>query len=80
MSGKSATLYRMVRPDHSGPFGVRAKSLLEEHSFPIDGKVLGPRQEVDDLEAEHGVDTTLQVFIAGQRIGDFGALKQYLAG
>jgi hypothetical protein len=27
---QSATLYRMVLPDHTCPFGVRARQLLED--------------------------------------------------
>ena len=80
MSAKSAILYRMVLPDHTCPFGLRAKALLEDHSYQIDDMVLGSRQEVDAFEAEHGVDTTPQVFIAGKRIDGCDALEQYLAG
>ncbi|VWX47199.1 glutaredoxin domain-containing protein [Novosphingobium sp. 9U] len=76
---KSATLYRMVLPDHTCPFGVRAKQLLEQAGFQIEDNVLSSRDEVDAFEDEHGVDTTPQVFIDGERIGGSDDLERYLA-
>lgn len=75
---KSATLYRMVLPDHVCPFGVRAKDLLENHGFAIEEHILASREAVDAFEAEHGVDTTPQVFIEGKRLGGADALERYL--
>lgn len=75
----SATLYRMVLPDHTCPFGVRAKQLLEANGFEIDERILRTREEVDALEEELGVDTTPQVFIDGERIGGSDDLERYLA-
>jgi glutaredoxin 3 len=74
-----ATLYRMVLPDHVCPFGVRAKSLLLEHGFDIDDKVLSNRDEVEAVKAEHGVRTTPLVFIGDERIGGCDDLEAHLA-
>jgi glutaredoxin 3 len=76
---KTATLYRMVLPDHVCPFGVRAKEMLEDAGYKIDEHILGSRDEVDAFEAEHDVTTTPQVFFDGERIGGSDALEQYLA-
>ena len=38
---RSATLTRMVLPDHECPYGVRAKAMLEQAGFTIDGKAIG---------------------------------------
>jgi glutaredoxin len=76
---KSATLYRMVLPDHTCPFGVRAKQMLEENGFKVEDHVLKSRDEVDAFEEEQGVATTPQVFIGGERIGGSDDLEQYLA-
>ena len=73
------TLYRMVLPDHVCPFGVRAKELLEARHVDFEDKILSSRDEVDAFKAEQGVDTTPQIFIAGQRIGGCEDLEQYLA-
>jgi glutaredoxin 3 len=73
-----AILFRMVLPDHTCPFGVRARQLLEEHGYEIDERILGTREEVDSFKSEQGVNTTPQVFIAGSRIGGSDDLEQYL--
>lgn len=75
---RTAVLYRMVLPDHTCPFGVRAKEMLEQSDFTIDEHILSSRDEVDAFEAEHGVDTTPQVFIDGARIGGSEELEAYL--
>ena len=76
---RKAVLYRMVLPDHTCPFGVHAKELLENAGFAIEDRVLNSREEVDAFEAEQGVETTPQVFIGGERIGGSDALEGYLA-
>ena len=75
---RSATLYRMVLPEHTCPFGVRAKQMLDEAGFEVDEHILGSREEVDAFKDEHGVSTTPQVFIDGTRIGGSSDLEQYL--
>ena len=75
---KSATLYRMVLPEHECPFGVRARQLLEGKGYDIEEHILATREEVDAFEAEHGVTTTPQIFIDGERIGGCDDLEAYL--
>lgn len=76
---REATLYRMVLPDHTCPFGVKAKQLLQSADFTVDDRILRSREDVDAFKAEHGVDTTPQVFIDGNRIGGSDDLERYLA-
>ncbi len=76
---KSATLFRMVLPDHVCPFGIRAKQLLEDAGFAIEEHILSSRDAVDAFEKKHGVHTTPQVFIGGERIGGSDDLERYLA-
>ena len=76
---RTAILHRMVLPDHTCPFGVRAKALLEKEGFQVDDRILKTREEVDALEAELGGDTTPQVFIDGERIGGCDDLEAWLA-
>jgi glutaredoxin len=78
MPDRSAILYRMVLPEHTCPFGVKAKALLDQHGFQVEEHILRSRDEVDAFEAKHGVDTTPQVFIAGERIGGSDDLERYL--
>ena len=75
---RTATLYRMVLLDHTCPFGVRAKEMLERNGFEIEEHILASRSEVDAFKAEHGVQTTPQVFIDGERIGGSDDLERYL--
>ena len=76
---RRATLHRMVLPDHTCPYGVRAKAMLEEAGFEVDDQILKTREEVDTFQAEQGVSTTPQVFIDGERIGGSEDLERYLA-
>ena len=75
---RSATLYRMVLPEHTCPFGVRAKQLLESEAFEIDEHILESREETDAFKTEHSVATTPQIFIGGERIGGCEDLQRYL--
>lgn len=78
MADADVILYRMVLPDHVCPYGVRAKQLLEDNNIPFEDRILHTRMEVDAFEEEHGVDTTPQVFIDGNRIGGADDLERYL--
>ncbi|RST31468.1 glutaredoxin [Sphingomonas ginkgonis] len=79
MADRSATLYRMVLPDHECPFGHRAKEMLEDAGYDVDEHILSSREEVDAYKEQEGVDTTPQVFIDGERIGGASDLEDYLA-
>lgn len=75
---KTATLYRMVLPDHTCPFGVRAKQLLQSAGYTVDDRILRTREQTDAFEAEHQVETTPQIFIDDERIGGSDDLERYL--
>ena len=75
---RSATLYRMVLPEHTCPYGVRAKQLLEENGFEVEEHILDSRAQVDAFKAEQNVQTTPQIFIGGERIGGSDDLERYL--
>jgi len=76
---RTATLHRMVLPDHTCPYGVRAKEMLEERGFEVDDQVLSSREEVEAFKAEHGISTTPLIFIDGEEIGDSRDLERFLA-
>ena len=77
--GRQATLYRMILPDHTCPFGVRTKDLLESEGYTVEDRILRSRDEVEAFKAEHDVATTPLVFIDGEPIGGSDALERYLA-
>ena len=74
---KTATLYRMVMPSHTCPYGLKAKHLLERQGFQVDDRWLTTREETDAFKAEHGVKTTPQTFIDGERVGGYDDLRRY---
>ena len=76
---RSAQLFRMVLPDHTCPFGVKAKQLLEQQGYAVEDNILSSREEVDAFKAEQGVSTTPLVFIGGERIGGSDDLERFLA-
>ena len=78
-NGRTATLHRMVLPDHTCPFGVKAKELLEERGFEVDDQILSSREEVEAFKAEHGLTTTPLIVINGEEIGGAAELEDYLA-
>ena len=73
----TARLYRMVMPKHVCPYGLKSKALLERRGFRVEDHPLKTRTETDAFKAEHGVDTTPQTFIEGERIGGYDALREY---
>lgn len=70
-----AVLYRMVMPDHLCPFGLKSKSLLERQGYTVEDHHLTTREETDAFMAEHGVETTPQTWIDGERIGGHDDLR-----
>jgi glutaredoxin 3 len=71
-------LYRMVLPDHTCPYGLLAERMLDDAGLDFDDRLLQSREEVDAFKDEHGVATTPQVFIDGQRIGGSEELAEFL--
>lgn len=78
MTDKTATLYRMVLPDHVCPFGLKARHLLRARGYRVDDRLLTTRAETDAFKAEHDVKTTPQVFIGGRRIGGYDDLRTFV--
>lgn len=78
MSESRAVLYRMKLPDHECPYGLRAKAILEDAGISFEDRLLTSRDQVDQFEAELGVQTTPQIFIDGKRIGGSDELATYL--
>ena len=75
---RQATLYRMVMKEHTCPYGLKAKDLLRRQGFTVDDKWLTSREETEAFKAQHGVKTTPQTFIDGQRVGGYDDLRRYL--
>ena len=76
---RTATLTRMVLPDHECPHGVRAKALLQQSGFAIDEHLLESRDQVEAFKQEKGVATTPLIEIDGEKIGGCTDLDAWLA-
>jgi glutaredoxin len=73
-----AVLHRMVMPEHTCPYGLRALDLLRRRGFDVEDHHLATRAETDAFKAEQGVKTTPQIFIAGERVGGYDDLRRRL--
>ena len=74
MPNKTADLYRLP----TCPYGMRAKELLETNGFEINDHIFQSHGDADRFMRENGVDTTPQVFIDGERVGESDELERYL--
>jgi glutaredoxin len=72
---KTAVIYRMVMPDHTCPYGLKSKDLLERQGYTVEDHHLKTREETDAFKAQHNVKTTPQTFIDGERIGGYDDLE-----
>jgi len=74
---KTAVLHRMVMLNHTCPYGLKSKHLLETRGYTVDDRHLTTREQTDAFKAEHGVATTPQTFINGERIGGHDDLRRF---
>ena len=74
---KSATLYRMVMPDHLCPYGQKSRWLLRRNGYEVDDRPLTSRPEVEEVKEKFDVETTPQTVIDGERIGGYEALRRH---
>lgn len=74
---RTAVLYRMVMPGHLCPYGLKALHLLKSKGYAVEDHWLETREDIDAFKAEHGVKTTPQAFIDGQRIGGYDDLRRH---
>jgi len=75
---KKAVIHRMVMPEHTCPYGIKAKYLLERSGYEVEDHHLTSREEADAFKAQHGVATTPQIFIGDKRIGGHDDLRTFL--
>jgi glutaredoxin len=67
----------MVMDKHVCPYGLKARHLLRSESYAVEDHWLRTRAETDAFKAEHGVKTTPQIFIGGERIGGYDDLRRH---
>jgi glutaredoxin len=77
-AARKAELYRMVTPEHTCPWGLKALDLLKREGFEVEDHHLKSRAATDAFKSEHKVDTTPQTFIGGRRVGGYDDLRAWL--
>jgi glutaredoxin len=68
----------MILPTHTCPYGVRATELLRSAGIDFEDRILKSREETDAFQQEHGVDTTPQLFVDGERIGGSDEVERWI--
>jgi glutaredoxin len=68
----------MVMDKHVCPYGLKAKDLLRRQGFTVEDKWLTSREVTDAFKDQHGVRTTPQTFINGERVGGYDDLRRFL--
>lgn len=76
-NARTAQLHRMSMPDHLCPFGLKSKALLEREGYQVEDHLLESREETDAFMKKHGVETTPQTWIGGERIGGYDDLREF---
>ena len=77
MTKPTARLYRMDMADHTCPYGLKSKWLLESKGYTVEDRTLTSREETDAFKQEHGVETTPQTWIGDERIGGYTDLRAH---
>jgi len=72
---KAATIYRMMMPTHTCPYGIKALDLLAREGYEVDDHHLTTKDETEAFKSEHDVATTPQIWLGDQRIGGYDALR-----
>ncbi len=75
---KRASIYRLVTPDHLCPWGIKARDLLRRNGYEVEDHHLDSEQASAEYKRENGFDETPQIFVEGERIGGFDALREHL--
>ena len=74
---RTAKLFRMVMDDHTCPYGIKSKWLLERQGFAVEDHHLTTRAETDAFKQKHGVETTPQTWIGDTRVGGYTDLAAH---
>ena len=74
---KTAVLYRMVTEEHICPFGLKSRDLLKRQGYKVEDHQFESKAEADEFREQHGVKTTPQTFIDGERVGGYDELRAH---
>ncbi len=77
-SGKRATIYRMVMPDHVCPYGIKSLDLLEREGFDVEDVHLDTEEKTTAFREKWNVETTPQTFIDGELVGTLDDVREFV--
>lgn len=77
-SPRRAVIYRKVIGQQLCPHGLKSKALLHQAGYSVDDRHLSSPEQTEAFKVEHGVKTTPQIFIGGERIGGYDDLRRFL--
>lgn len=75
---RKAVIYRMVMREHTCPYGLKARALLQHSGYDVEDHWLTSHEDTEAFKEQHAVPTTPQIFIDGTRIGGYDDLRRYL--
>lgn len=75
---KKADIYRMVTPEHFCPWGIKAWDLLKRNGYEVADHHLESMDANKHYKEENSVDETPQIFIDGEHLGGYDALREHL--
>lgn len=78
MNQKNATIDRMVTQEHICPWGIKAFYLLKRNGYIVKDQHIETKEANEAYKEKHGVDETPQIFIEGERIGGYDALREHV--
>ena len=73
---KTATIYRLVTPEHVCPYGLKSLDLLEREGYEADDHHLETEEEATAFREKWDVETTPQTFIDGELVGTLDDLRE----
>lgn len=77
-TSKTATIYRMVMPGHTCPYGIKTLDLLQREGFDVDDVHLETDEETTAFREKWDVETTPQTFVDGQLVGTLDDVREFV--
>lgn len=74
----TATIYRLVTPEHICPYGLKSLDLLQREGYEVDDRHLETEEQATELRERLNVETTPQTFIDGELVGTLDDLREYV--
>ncbi len=75
---KTATIYRLVTPDHVCPYGLKSLDVLEREGFDVEDHHLETGAEATEFREKWNVETTPQTFIDDKLVGTLDDVREFV--